>query len=149
MIFLLVIAAKIMAMALAYYDYPTIMARFAEKIGSPSLLFVAICMLYLVLGCFFDVLSMIFLTLPFLIPMIKTAGFDMIWFGVIVVVLAEIALVTPPVGLNLFVLQGVTREPLETITKGCLPFLVIMCLLIAILAAFPQIALWLPTQMKG
>ena len=104
-----------------------------------------ICVLYLILGCFFDSLSMLVLTIPFVAPIIKNLGFDFIWFGVLYVVLAEIGLVTPPFGLNLFVLKGVVpKYEITTIFAGTLPFLIPTCLLIVLIVLFPDIALWLP-----
>jgi tripartite ATP-independent transporter DctM subunit len=104
-----------------------------------------ICVLYLILGCFFDSLSMLVLTIPFVAPLIKSLGFDFIWFGVVYVVLAEIGLVTPPFGLNLFVLKGVVPEyEITTIFAGTAPFLVAAGLLLVLIIVFPDLVLWLP-----
>jgi len=104
-----------------------------------------ICILYLILGCFFDSVSMLVLTIPFVAPIIKNLGFDYIWFGVLYVVLAEIGLVTPPFGLNLFVLKGVVPEyEITTIFAGTIPFLIPTCILIVLLILFPDLVLWLP-----
>jgi len=104
-----------------------------------------ICIMYLILGCFFDALSMLLLTLPFVSPIINDMGFDKIWFGVLYVVLAEIGLVTPPYGLNLFVLNGVVPDhEITTIFMGTLPLLIPTALLVALVILFPDIVLWLP-----
>jgi TRAP-type C4-dicarboxylate transport system permease large subunit len=104
-----------------------------------------VCVLYLVLGCFFDSLSMLVLTIPFVAPIIKSLGFDFIWFGVLYVVLAEIGLVTPPFGLNLFVLKGVVpKYEITYIFAGTVPFLVPTCILIVLMILFPDLVLWLP-----
>jgi tripartite ATP-independent transporter DctM subunit len=104
-----------------------------------------ICIMYLLLGCFFDALSMLVLTLPFITPIINDLGFDKIWFGVLYVVLAEIGLVTPPYGLNLFVLNGVVPQyEITTIFRGTLPFLIPTLILVIIVALFPEVVLWLP-----
>lgn len=104
-----------------------------------------ICSMYLILGCFFDALSMLVLTLPFVSPIINDLGFDKIWFGVLYVVLAEIGLVTPPYGLNLFVLNGVVPEhEITTIFMGTLPLLIPTLVLVALVIAFPGLVLWLP-----
>ncbi|MBU1209540.1 MAG: TRAP transporter large permease [Proteobacteria bacterium] len=109
-------------------------------------LFAVICLMYIVLGCFFDALSMLVLTLPFVAPIIKDLGFDLIWFGVTYVVLAEIGLVTPPYGLNLFVLKGVVpKYEITTIFLGTLPFLIPTVILIILLVLFPELALWFPS----
>jgi tripartite ATP-independent transporter DctM subunit len=104
-----------------------------------------ICILYLILGCFFDSLSMLVLTIPFVAPIIKNLGFDFIWFGVLYVVLAEIGLVTPPFGLNLFVLKGVVpKYEITTIFAGTIPFLIPTGILIVLMILFPDVVLWLP-----
>lgn len=108
-------------------------------------LFAVICVMYIILGCFFDALSMLVLTLPFVAPIIKDLGFDLIWFGVTYVVLAEIGLVTPPYGLNLFVLKGVVRKyEITTIFLGTVPFLIPTAILVVLLVLFPELALWFP-----
>ena len=109
-------------------------------------IFAVICLMYLFLGCFFDTLSMLLITMPFVAPVIKSLGFDMIWFGIVYVVLADIAIVTPPFGLNLFVLNSVVpKYDIVTIALGALPFLIPALLTIVILTAFPQLVLWLPS----
>jgi C4-dicarboxylate transporter, DctM subunit len=107
-----------------------------------------ICVLYLILGCFFDSLSMLVLTLPFVAPIIKNLGFDFIWFGVLYVVLAEIGLITPPFGLNLFVLKGVVpKYEITYIFAGTLPFLIPTCILMVLMILFPDLVLWLPRML--
>lgn len=109
-------------------------------------IFALICIMYLILGCFFDAISMLVLTLPFVAPLIKNLGFDLIWFGVTYVVLAEIGLVTPPFGLNLFVLKGVIQKyEITYIFAGTLPFLIAAGILIVLLTIFPDLVLWLPS----
>ncbi len=104
-----------------------------------------ICILYLILGCFFDSVSMLVLTIPFVAPIIKSLGFDYIWFGILYVVLAEIGLVTPPFGLNLFVLKSVVpKYEITTIFAGTAPFLIPTCILIVLMILFPDLVLWLP-----
>ena len=109
-------------------------------------IFAVICVMYLVLGMFFDSFAMLFLTLPFVSPLIIQLGFDPIWFGVVYVVLAEIGLVAPPFGLNLFVLHGVVpKHGVMTIAIGALPFLIPALLVVVLLTVFPQLVLWLPS----
>jgi len=109
-------------------------------------LFAVICLMYIILGCFFDALSMLVLTIPFVAPIINNLGFDPIWFGVTYVVLAEIGLVTPPYGLNLFVLKGVVpKYEITTIFWGTLPFLIPTFVLVVLLVIFPELALWFPS----
>ncbi|RMH46077.1 MAG: TRAP transporter large permease subunit [Alphaproteobacteria bacterium] len=100
---------------------------------------------YIVLGCFMDAMSMILLTVPFVFPVIVALGFDPIWFGVVIVTVAELGLITPPVGMNLFVIQGVAGDlPSGTVMRGIVPFLLADMVRLAVLIALPQIALWLP-----
>lgn len=108
----------------------------------------AIVVLYLILGMFFDSLAMMLLTLSFVMPIVLQLGYDPVWWGVTFVLLAEIGLVTPPFGLNLFTIHGVLpRFSVMYIARGSLPFLAVMLLMIALLVAFPQLALWLPRQL--
>jgi tripartite ATP-independent transporter DctM subunit len=107
-----------------------------------------ILLLYLVLGCVLDALAMVVLTVPILLPVILELGFDPIWFGVIVVVAAELALITPPVGINVFVINSVVRDvSLVTIFRGALPFVVTEAIVLILLVAFPAIVLFLPSRM--
>jgi tripartite ATP-independent transporter DctM subunit len=111
--------------------------------------FLLLCVFYILLGCVMDSLSMILLTIGAVYPLVKTLGFDPVWFGVILVTLGEIGLITPPVGINLFVLAGaVPNLPMHTISRGIVPFVMADCVRIILLAAFPAIALWLPSYMK-
>jgi tripartite ATP-independent transporter DctM subunit len=147
MIFLILIAAKLMAMALAYYRIIPMIEHWGAAIGNPMIILLLIILLYLILGMFFDAISMMVLTLPFVLPLIKSAGFDPIWFGVILVILIEMGLLTPPVGINLFVLQGVTGAHLMMVVRGSYPFVILQGLVIILLTYYPQIALWLPATM--
>jgi TRAP-type C4-dicarboxylate transport system permease large subunit len=92
---------------------------------------------------------MIVMTLPIVMPIVKAAGFDPIWFGVFLVLVVEMAQITPPVGFNLFIIQGLTDDSLSYIAKVTLPYLVIMILFTILLIAMPQIALWLPNALSG
>ncbi len=107
---------------------------------------VAIYVMYLILGCFFDSISMMVLTLPFIAPVISDLGFSLLWFGVTYVLLAEVGLVTPPFGLNLFVLHGVVpKYGILTVARGALPFLIPTLFMVLLLTVFPELALWLPS----
>jgi TRAP-type C4-dicarboxylate transport system permease large subunit len=111
--------------------------------------FAVITAMYVVLGMFLDSISMIVLTLPVVFPLIKLLGFDPVWFGIILVIMAEIGLIHPPVGMNLFVLQGIGRGvPITTIAIGALPFLGAMFVTVVLLCLFPGIALWLTAHLK-
>ena len=104
--------------------------------------------LYIVLGCFMDQVAILILTVPIVLPIIKTLGFDPIWFGVLVIVTAEIGMVTPPLGLNVFVVARYTGRSLGEIFAGVFPHVLAHGLLLAILVAFPKIVLWLPSTMR-
>jgi tripartite ATP-independent transporter DctM subunit len=104
----------------------------------------------LVAGCFLPPVAIILMVMPILTPVLEAAQFDLIWFAVILTINMEIGLITPPVGLNLYVLKGVAPQvPLATVLKGSMPFVLIMCATMVLLSIFPQLALWLPNQMMG
>ena len=148
MIVLCIVGTRIMAMALANLKIPATIATLASSAGvSTGLVFVMVVILYLILGCFIDAVSMTLLTLPVTYPLMMSLGFDSVWFGVIVTILAEAALITPPVGMNLFIIQGVSKEDLFDVIMGTLPFLSLLIAEVAILYFFPSIATWLPSQM--
>ena len=112
---------------------------------SPNVIMGLIIFAYLIGGCFMDSLALITLTVPILFPVVLLLGFDPIWFGVIIVLVAEMGVITPPVGINVYVIKGVAPDvPLETIFKGIFPFLAAIIVCVIILLFFPQIALFLP-----
>ena len=104
---------------------------------------------YVLLGCFMDALSMILLTVPFVFPVIKALGFDPLWFGIIIVTVVEIGLITPPIGMNLFVIAGVAKN-LQTrnVIRGVIPFIVCDIVRVALLVSFPILVTWLPSTMR-
>lgn len=107
-----------------------------------------IILIYLILGCFLDAISMMVLTMPVIFPVIKALGFDPIWFGVICVIMMEAGLITPPVGLNVYTLAGVAKDvPMQTIFRGAAPFLISMIAVVILITIFPKIALFLPNMM--
>ncbi len=113
-----------------------------------SILFLLIVM-YLVLGCLMDSMSMILLTIAPVFPLITSLGFDPIWFGVLLVTLAEIGMITPPVGMNLFVLQAIVPNlKMQTLMRGIIPFVFADIVRLGLLVALPAISLWLPSHMK-
>ncbi|WP_413206130.1 TRAP transporter large permease [Rhodospirillum sp. A1_3_36] len=111
---------------------------------SPLALITVLTLFYMVLGMFLDGISSIVLTMAVIEPMVRTAGFDMIWFGVYLMVVIEMAQITPPVGFNLFVLQGMTGKDLGYIARASAPMFFVMCAFIAVLVLFPEMATWLP-----
>ena len=102
---------------------------------------------YVILGCFMDQVAILILTVPVILPVITSLGFDPVWFGVIVVVTAEVGMVTPPMGLNVFVVARYTGRPLAEVFRGVMPHVAAHILLIALLTAFPILVLWLPSTM--
>lgn len=116
---------------------------------SPMETMIAIIVFYVILGFFMETLSMMVATVPIITPVVVNLGFDPVWFGVLIMLLVETAMITPPVGINLFVVQGVRgRGPVHDVMIGAAPFAVTLILMIALLTAFPQIALWLPQVMN-
>jgi len=147
MIAFVIFTARVLAQVFNYIGLTDAFSSFMLNLPLGKYgIFVVICLMYIIMGMFFDSLSMMVLTLPFVGPLIMDLGFNAIWFGVAYVVLAEIGLVTPPFGLNLFVLRGVVpKYDILTISLAALPFLVPALCLIVILTAFPKLALWLPS----
>jgi TRAP-type C4-dicarboxylate transport system permease large subunit len=111
------------------------------------MLILALTVFYVLLGCFLDGISMVVLTMGVILPMVQAAKLDLIWFGIFIVIVVEIAQITPPVGFNLFVLQGMTKKEITYIAKVTLPFFLLMCVMVLLLWFFPQIATWLPSKM--
>jgi C4-dicarboxylate transporter, DctM subunit len=117
---------------------------------SPLGMLISIVLFYLILGCFMETLSMMIATTPVVVPVIVALGYSPVWWGIVFVILMEAALITPPVGLNLYVVQAVRRGgAFSDLCIGALPFVVMMLVMIAILIAFPQLALWLPALLKA
>lgn len=147
MMFLILMAAMVTAQALVHYGIVAAISEYIMGIGSPLMALLFVVAIYFILGCFIDPTSMVVLTLPMFVPAMVALGFSKVLFGVMVVVTCEIALLTPPVGFNLFVVQGVTGEKLEDIIKGTSPFLLGNFSLLFILYVWPDLALWLPSTM--
>jgi C4-dicarboxylate transporter DctM subunit len=143
------IGAMIFSTFLAITELPAYLVGLVTDISvSPVIILMIICAFYIPLGCFIDALPMVLLTMPIVFPIVKNLGADPVWFGVMVCVLAELSLVTPPVGLNLYVVQGVTKVSLQEVVKGIAPFLFAFLIALVLLFAFPQISLFLPAMMK-
>ncbi len=150
MIFAIMIGASLFGFVLTILDAPQALTNYvAEMQTSRWVVFIAINCLLLFLGCILESVSIIFITLPILFPLIMSLGFDPIWFNVVMLLNLELALITPPVGMNLFVLQGISPDSKMTqIVKGVIPFGAAMFVLIFILCLFPEIATWLPSVVK-
>lgn len=148
MIFMILIGANIFNFFVEATGFTQATVDWVQGQGFNRWVVMLILMLfYIVLGCFLDSISMILLTISAVFPLIKTLGFDPIWFGVMVVTVAEIGMITPPVGMNLFVLQGACGIPMKTIVRGIMPFVTADCVRLVLLCVFPWIATWIPSQM--
>lgn len=148
MIALILAGAAFLTLSMGYIGLPRHLAEFVTSLNlSPGVLLLALAVFYIVLGCFLDGISMIVLTMGVILPTVTAAGIDLIWFGIFVVIVVEMAQITPPVGFNLFVLQGMTKREITWIAKVCLPYFFIMVLAVLLLWWFPQIVSWLPSRM--
>jgi C4-dicarboxylate transporter, DctM subunit len=150
MIFTILIGAILFNNFLILASMPTLVSDWIGglPLGKTAILLVIIGM-YFVLGCLLDSLAMILLTIPIVFPIVSALGYDPVWFGIIIVMVVELGLITPPIGMNVFVIKGIARDvPLETIFRGVAPFIVAQVILILVLIAFPEIALWLPSTMS-
>ncbi len=150
MINLILAGAAFLTKAMAYSGIPAAMAAWVGAQGfSPATIILVLTLIYLVLGCFIDGISMIVLTASVVLPIIAATGFDLIWFGIFIVLVVELAQITPPVGFNLFVLQGLTGKDILTVTRNTLPFFGLMLVGVALVTAFPAIVTFLPNTMFG
>jgi tripartite ATP-independent transporter DctM subunit len=145
MIMFILAGASYMSTSFAYAGIPNALAAWVGSFGlSPYALIAALTVMYIVLGTALDGISMIVLTAAVVIPMVKQAGFDLIWFGIFVVLVVEMAEVSPPVGFNLFVLQTMSGKDSNTVARAALPFFLLLVAAVAIITVFPDIVLWVP-----
>ena len=150
MLFMILIGALIFANFINYTTMPSDLKGFVTQFAvHPILVIVAICAIYVVLGTAMEELSMILLTVPLFFPVVSALGYDPIWFGIIIVIVVQIGLISPPVGMNIFVVKSLLRHlTIGTVFRGVTPFNVALIALLAIVVAFPQLATWLPGFMK-
>ncbi|WP_299950440.1 TRAP transporter large permease subunit [uncultured Ruegeria sp.] len=150
MIFLILSGAAFLTTSFAYLGIPAAVASWVGGMElHPYTLMIALCVLYVILGCFIEGISMIVLTTSVVLPLVSQAGFDLLWFGIFVIVVVEAAQITPPLGFNLFVIQGLTGHSIFRVARAALPFFFLLIAGAALITLFPQIALWLPSTMKG
>lgn len=146
----ILIAAAFLSTAMGYLGIPRNLAEAISGMNlSPIALILILSLFYVMLGLFLDGISIIVMSLPITLPLVTMAGFDPIWFGVYLVLMTELAQVTPPIGFNLFVIQGLTGHPIGKVAVAAFPFFLLMCLSVAIVTIFPEIALWLPEVLFG
>jgi tripartite ATP-independent transporter DctM subunit len=146
MIAFILAGAAFLSIAMGFTGVPRVLAGYVDALDlSPTMLLVVLTILYIFLGCFLDGVSMMVLTAAVVLPMVKDAGIDLVWFGIFTVIVVEMAQITPPVGFNLFVLQGMTGRDILQVTKASIPFFFLMLLGIVVITAVPELALW-PVQ---
>jgi tripartite ATP-independent transporter DctM subunit len=149
MIALILMGAAFLSLSMGFTGLPRALAAWIDSMQlSPITLIAALTLFYIVLGMFLDGISSVVLTMAIVEPMIRQAGIDVIWFGIFIVVVVEMAQVTPPIGFNLFVLQGMTRHEIGYISKTAIPMVGLMLLMVVILVAFPGLATWLPENTR-
>tara|TARA_B100001741_G_scaffold304510_1_gene295701 strand:- start:1593 stop:2903 length:1311 start_codon:yes stop_codon:yes gene_type:complete len=148
MIAFILAGSSFLTLAMAFTGLPKNLAVFIDTFDlSPYMLLLVLTLFYIILGMFLDGISAVVLTMAIIEPMIRQAGFDMIWFGIYLVIVVEMAQITPPVGFNLFVLQGMAKRDMGFIARSAFPLFLLMILAVIIIIAFPQLALWLPEKM--
>ena len=150
MIALILAGAAFLTLSMGYIGLPRHLAEWIASLGlSQFQLIMALTAFYVVLGCFLDGISMVVLTMGVIMPTVQKAGIDPLWFGIFIVIVVEMAQVTPPVGFNLFVMQGMTQRSIVYIARAAFPFFLLMVGMVVLLYAFPQIVTFLPLHMKS
>ena len=150
MIGLILAGAAFLTLAMGFIGLPRHLAEFIGALHlSPFALMLLLIVFFIILGCFLDGISMVVLTIAVLLPTVQAAGFDLIWFGIFIVLVVEMAQITPPVGFNLFVLQGLTKREVTWIARTALPLFFLMIAAVIATYFFPDVVLWLPRQMQG
>jgi C4-dicarboxylate transporter DctM subunit len=150
MIALILAGAAFLTLSMGYIGLPRHLAEWIASLGlSQAELLIALALFYILLGCFLDGISMVVLTMGVIMPTVLKAGIDPLWFGIFIVLVVEMAQITPPVGFNLFVLQGMTKREIGWIARVTLPFFLLMVVAVTLIYFFPQIVTWLPQQMRN
>lgn len=150
MIALILAGASFLTLSMGYIGLPRHLAEWIATLGlSKFQLIIALTAFYALLGCFLDGISMVVLTMGVIMPTVQKAGIDPLWFGIFIVVVVEMAQVTPPVGFNLFVLQGMTKREIGSIARSAFPFFLLMVAMVLLLYAFPTLVTFLPRHMRG
>ena len=148
MIAFILAGSTFLSLAMGFTGLPRNLALWIQNMNlSPYVLIFVLMIFYIILGMFLDGISAVVLTMAIIEPMIRQAGFDMIWFGIFLVIVVEMAQITPPVGFNLFVLQGMANKDMGYIAKSAFPLFLLMVLAVILVVIFPEIALWMPQQM--
>lgn len=150
MILLIIVAAFFLNYVLGMMGVPQAVSTFVADLGATPLQTIWVLVIfYLILGCFLETLSMMIATVPVIVPLVVSLGFDPVWFGIFLVIMMELSLITPPVGLNLYVVQGIRgKGSVIDVIRGAMPFALMMLVLTALLIYFPSIAMWLPAHLN-
>lgn len=149
MIFMIIMGAKVFGYFFTLTRITQDLIGLVEALDlAPAMVLLIVLAIYFVLGCIMDQAAILILTVPVTLPLMMSLGYDPVWFGVVVIVMAEIGLVTPPLGLNAFVVSKYTKRPLEEVFTGLWPHILAHLIVVALLCFFPQIVLWLPAQMR-
>ncbi|MEO1491969.1 MAG: TRAP transporter large permease subunit [Pseudomonadota bacterium] len=149
MIALILMGAAFLSLSMGFTGLPRTLAEWIGSMNlSPIMLIAALTVFYIIIGMFLDGISSVVLTMAVVETMVRQAGIDLIWFGIFIVVVVEMAQITPPIGFNLFVLQGMTKHQIGYIAKTAVPMFLIMCLMVVILVIFPELATWLPESLR-
>jgi tripartite ATP-independent transporter DctM subunit len=150
MIMLILAGAAFMKQSMGYTGIPAALASYVDGLGlNPYVLIAVLTVMYIILGTALDGISMIVLTTSVVLPMIEKAGFDLVWFGIFIVLVVEMAEVSPPVGFNLFVLQTMSGKDSNFVALAALPFFFLLVVAVAIVTVFPQTVMWLPQAVFG
>ncbi len=150
MISLILGAAAVLSSSMAFLGIPRDLAHTISLLGMNKYeLIAAMCLLYIVMGCFLDGISLIVLTTAVMIPLVQSVGIDLVWFGIFMILLVEMSCITPPVGFNLFVVQGLTGYGIGAVARAAIPFFILMIVAVVLITVFPDIVLFLPGQMAS
>lgn len=149
-IMFIIVGASFLSQVVSFVGIARALSEFIAGLQlSPYLLMIVIGIMYLVLGCLLDGISIVVMTLPIVLPIVVNAGFDPLWFGIFLVFMVELSQITPPVGFSIFVIQGISNEPIGRIMRSILPFFIIMVIMVVLVTLFPQLATYLPQKMMN
>jgi C4-dicarboxylate transporter, DctM subunit len=150
MIALILSGAQFLTLAMGYLGLPRHLAEWIAALGlSTAMLIAVLTVFFIILGCFLDGISMVVLTMGVILPTVEAAGIDLVWFGIFIVLVVEMAQITPPVGFNLFVLQGMTNRQIPWIAKVTMPMFFLIVLAVSLIYTFPDLVMWLPRSMRA
>jgi tripartite ATP-independent transporter DctM subunit len=150
MIGFILVGAAFLTAAMGFTNLPSDLAAWIQSLHlAPVALIFALTLFFILAGCFLDGISIVVLTTSVVLPMVQAAGIDLMWFGIYLVIVVEMSQITPPVGFNLFVLQGLAGRDIFSIARAAIPFFLVLCLMVCLLVAFPGIATWLPLTMTA